>query len=230
MSLLFSNLSSTVNVQVLNDFLSAYKYFSLKFCGTYAIVDFDNENDAKDAFEKLQGKVLNGQAVSIGWYSKHNDYSPAPKEGYYFPGKCFNCGHRGHIARFCPRIRKYEHNNYRSRSRSRSHSTHRRRRKRSYSDSSRSEHKRHHHKHHHKSKRKESSSSNSSDSKSDDKSKSEKSESSSYSKKSRRSNSSSESNRHHRRKRNSKKRSHSHSSESNSGSESSGKNYKKSEK
>lgn len=142
MSLFIGNLSSSVNVSDLEKLFGDYGKCTIKYLGTYGFAEFDEEKDAEEAFNHLQGKEINGKEMKIEWSKKSNRYE---KGSSSFSGRCYICGHRGHFARDCKRRRKYSDDS--SRSRRHRHRSRRSRRKHSYSsdNSSESSYSRRHH-------------------------------------------------------------------------------------
>jgi len=47
-----------------------------KYKGSYAFVEFDQEKDAEDAMNDLQGKDMGGLAITIEWSKKSGRFDP----------------------------------------------------------------------------------------------------------------------------------------------------------
>eukprot|EP00347_Sterkiella_histriomuscorum_P016312 403353670 len=90
--------------------------------GNYAFIEFDNERDAEEAVDELQGKDMGGLKINIEWSKKSGRFNakdskrPQRSERSRDDLKCYNCNKTGHFARDC-----------RARRRSRSRSGDRRR-------------------------------------------------------------------------------------------------------
>ena len=139
MSLFIGNLSSSTNVTELEKLFLDYGQCKINFKGTYAFAEFDSEKDAEEAFAHLKGKSLNGREMNIEWSKKSKRFegSSRRRRSSSFKGRCYICGHHGHLARDCKRSRSRSHR--RSTSYRRRHTSRRRR----SSDYSRRRHRRH---------------------------------------------------------------------------------------
>jgi len=127
----------------------------LKFKGSYAFIEYDEERDAEDAVRAIQNKSIGGRELNIEWSknsgrydasrsSKRRKRSISPRRKDIRDERCYKCGHRGHFAYDCRDSKRKSHRNRsRSRSRSRKHKkrSDSRHRNRSNSRSDRKKHK-----------------------------------------------------------------------------------------
>jgi len=121
----------------------------LKFKGSFAFIEYDEERDAEDALKSLQNKSIGGREINIEWSKNSGRFDPAkskrrrkrsssPKKRDIRDERCYKCGHRGHFAYDCREYSSRRHRHSKSRSRSRKHRKRSDSRKRHRSRSSRS--------------------------------------------------------------------------------------------
>lgn len=140
MSLFIGNISNQAKQDDLLDKFSPFGKCHIKWKGSYAFAEYDNEKDAEKAYNELQNTKIFDKVLNIEWSknSSHYDRSARHRRSSSgsFLGKCYNCGHHGHLARNCPRRRssrsRSRRKSWRRRRRSSDYSRHKRRRSRSF--------------------------------------------------------------------------------------------------
>ncbi|MCQ2818362.1 MAG: hypothetical protein MJ252_13935 [archaeon] len=136
MSLFIGNISQRALIEDLEEMFGKYGKCRINFKKNFAFAEFDEEKEAEEAMENLQGKELLGRQLNVEWSKNSKRYTGSSRHrrrSGSFSGKCYNCGHHGHYARDCPKQRRSRSNSRRSRRRSSEYSRRRRRRSRSRS-------------------------------------------------------------------------------------------------
>jgi len=110
MSLFIGGLSHDVRTNDLHDLLSPFgKMLRCDVKKSYGFIIFEDERDAEDAVEKLNGSSVKGQKINVEWAKGSGRYDPnTDRSDYHNPAarsdlgpKCYSCGERGHFAKNC---------------------------------------------------------------------------------------------------------------------------------
>ncbi len=109
MSLFVGNISKTITAADLEKAFGEYGHTRINFKGSYAFAEFEQERDAEEALDNLQGKTFGGRQINIEWSKKSRRFDPSKskrKRRSISPrrareGRCYNCGSKGHFLRDC---------------------------------------------------------------------------------------------------------------------------------
>ena len=133
MSLFVGNISRNARAEDIEKEFKNFGYCRLKFKGSYAFIEYDEERDAEDAIRAIQNKSIGGRDLNIEWSKNSGRFDPSnskrmktrsksPRRRDIKEERCYKCGHRGHFAYDCRDHKRKSHRNHsRSRSRSRKH-------------------------------------------------------------------------------------------------------------
>ena len=133
MSLFVGNISRNARAEDIEKEFKSFGPCRLKFKGSYAFIEYEDERDGEQAIRSIQNKSIAGRELNIEWSKNSGRYDPSksrkkrgrsrsPRRRDIKDEKCFKCGHRGHFAYDCRDNRRKTHRSRHSRSHSRSRS------------------------------------------------------------------------------------------------------------
>lgn len=134
MSLFVGNVSKNVSLKDLEEEFMKFGTCKVNHRGSYAFIEYPDEQDAEDARMTLNSKNMGGLCLNIEWSKRSTRYDPnrsnrpagrvdRSKERCYKCGQpghiskdckyalhreapdCYECGGKGHIAKDCPQKR-----------------------------------------------------------------------------------------------------------------------------
>jgi len=101
MSLFVGNVSRHVSLQELEAEFQRFGTCTVCHKGSYAFIEFPDEQDAQDAITALNAKNLGGLRLNIEWSRRSTRFDPAVRLPVKSPN-CYKCGLQGHISKDCP--------------------------------------------------------------------------------------------------------------------------------
>jgi len=100
MSLFVGNISRNVSLQELETQFQHFGACTVCHKGSYAFIQFRDEQDAQDAIAALNTKNLGGLRLNIEWSRRSARFDIAARGPVNTP-TCFKCKQQGHISQDC---------------------------------------------------------------------------------------------------------------------------------
>lgn len=105
MSLFVGNVSRHVSLQELEAEFQRFGACTVCHKGSYAFIEFPDEQDAQDAITALNAKNLGGLRLNIEWSRRSTRFDPTARVPVKSPS-CYKCGQPGHISKDCSQVAK----------------------------------------------------------------------------------------------------------------------------
>jgi len=100
MSLFVGNVSRHVSPRELEAEFQRFGTCTVCHKGSYAFIEYPDEQDAQDAFAALNAKNMGGLCLNIEWSRRSANFDPAARVPVR-AACCYKCGQQGHISKDC---------------------------------------------------------------------------------------------------------------------------------
>jgi RNA recognition motif-containing protein len=107
MSLFIGNIPRTTAPTDLHTIFNRFGRCSVDHKGSFAFIDFDHLKSAESALSVMQGKEIEGSALSIEWSKKTRKKSKLPEPSNTSRNisksdiECYMCREKGHVSKEC---------------------------------------------------------------------------------------------------------------------------------